>query len=86
MERSPFAQIPPMARSSSPIPEASEVLQVSSILPISTPQMLSNSQNVSIAEENTLRAVGGSMYNVSIATVHSLELALDGEFLIVIHD
>ena len=75
-----------MARSSSPISEAFEVLRVSSILSDSTPQMLSNSRNVSTADEDTLSAVGGRIYHASIVTVHSLELALDGEFLIVIHD
>ena len=54
--------------------------------PPSRPQMLSNSRNVSIADESTLSAVGGNVYNVSIDTVHNLESAPDGEFLIALHD
>lgn len=49
-------------------------------------QMLSNARNVNIADESTLSAVGGSVYNVSIDTVHNLEPALDGGFLIALHD
>ena len=54
--------------------------------PPSRPQMLSNSRNVSIADESTLIAVGGSVYNVSIDTVHNFEPVPEGEFLIALHD
>ena len=53
--------------------------------PSSNAQMLSNARNVNIADESTLNAVGGNVYNVSIDTVHNLEPALDGEILIALH-
>jgi hypothetical protein len=48
--------------------------------------MLSNARNVSISDESTLSAVGGSIYDISIDTVHNLKPAPDGEFLIALHD
>jgi hypothetical protein len=49
-------------------------------------QMLSNARNVNIADESTLSAVGGNVYNVAIDTIHNLEPALDGEFSVALHD
>ncbi|KIK01946.1 hypothetical protein K443DRAFT_543256 [Laccaria amethystina LaAM-08-1] len=40
-------------------------------------QMLSNARNVSISDESTLSAVGGSIYDISIDTVHNLKPAPD---------
>ena len=51
----------------------------------SNAQMLSNAQNVNIADGGTLSVVGGSVYNVSIDTVHNLEPALDSEISIALH-
>ena len=50
----------------------------------STLEILSNSRNVSITDESTFSVVGGSIYNVSIDTVHILEPAPNGKFLIAL--